>query len=567
VEGVPSINLGPRDPPVFIGRDAQLKDAMQKVMQWYEARPEDYGDSFRIPPMSLTRYVRGGKTRMLKEIGQELLAKGIPAIYVTFNDITTASRWERDNEPPPLQRLLSRIGWAVATDEARGLVDNNFNTWTATMDVSEDTVADWLGQHGCVLLIDELNKLITNVQGGKPGEAVAGFLKDSFIDRRNRYLIFSSHSTATGNKLAVFIQSPSDRHVVRPSLPVITTPDEATCINQAARKGAVCYLGLTPALVHEAYNEMGGSVHDCAKDTFSRLAAPPLDTATVECVIMMSLEGDMRWVEGLAEWSQALDAFVGGPVGTDISHTWPPCFLAAACDRLSRATRTDITLGVRQGTGLIRDGLRQLAEADDRSGKQWEGACQAAIIQRMLQSDLMGVPRPGPTLSDKARQLLPPCILDGLCSFGGTFEPTGFGRPLIRPDRTADIPYLRELVEREAARKGLHQGQTSLFVRPAVSDFPAYDFFIFILNNGRVEEIWGYQCKTGKEKPSDEQTRALTDEVDVSVWLKGEAGSRQTRSQYGYIIASRAAIEDLFGFSLRRTCPLRWLLDPRVWVD
>ncbi|CEM06887.1 unnamed protein product [Vitrella brassicaformis CCMP3155] len=239
-ELVPSINLGSLDPTYFIG-DKDLDEVVSDIMRCYKEDDSILASSDRIPPMSLTRHPRGGKTRFLKEIGRRLRDKQkVPSIRIAFNDRT--GKQDVEETLSLKQRLLKRIGWSVATDETRSLVGNNFKRWMETVDVPESTIEEWLGDGGCVLLIDEMNKLITDaIRGGTEETDLAAFLKCYFIDKANRYLVLSSHTTTTGDKLSTFITSPSDRDVIRPRLPVITSPEEVEKLGvDAINEGALC---------------------------------------------------------------------------------------------------------------------------------------------------------------------------------------------------------------------------------------------------------------------------------------------------------------------------------------
>ncbi|CEL93249.1 unnamed protein product [Vitrella brassicaformis CCMP3155] len=399
----------------------------------------------------------------------------------------------------------------------------------------------------------------------KRGEDVAGFLRADFIDKASRFLVFSSHSTGTGQKLLRYMQS--HRDIIRPRLPVFRSRDEMTALTKEASPPSLCYLGLTPALVHSAYNLMHGRVTACIQDRFSRLKAPPFNKHTVRALIETAVKGEAGGADELGEWLQALDAF--GLVGSPPSYTWPPCFLAAACHAMCEADA--IPIRIRQGLVMIGDSLQQLATAEEGSGKQWEGVCAAALVLRMMQSEMV-VGSLAVVLSEEAKQLLPDAILNGSCAFAGTFCPThqsGFVRQpaacgLVGRSDPADIPLLRRMVLKELRRQTykdqrLDRGTVALFVKPAVSSFPVHDLFIFICDDGRVTEIWGYQCKTGRQTPTDRQTR-VSKKVTKSVWLRGEA-NQQTHRNYGWVVASQTVIELLFGLTLSKTCPLHWLAD------
>ncbi|CEM23043.1 unnamed protein product [Vitrella brassicaformis CCMP3155] len=422
--GVPSIELTKTDSHEFIGHKYR-DDMLEHIKSFCDLEsgsprgPQPRSDNqnalpTRIPPMALTRHPSGGKTRTLKEIGLALRKQDIFSLFITFSDLTQYdAAIERDRTW--LQSLLLRIGWAAARDDVRGSVGDDFSRWLTEVDVTKDTICKWLGDAVCVLLVDELNKLMVGEgrqQFPDEGAIAAEFLRAEFVDKRGRYLVFSSHFTETGTKLTVFMESLSNRDVLRPLLPVITSVDQAAVLSQeAASAPKLYYLGLTPALVHKAF-AVEKRPATCVDQLFDRLPKPPFTRATLRAMIMLALDGAAHRVAGLGGWAAALDAFVDDPLRLPIgtpSYTWSPCFLAAACEQLVGVG--EFRQSLRQGLWRIVANLRQLAEATEGSGVQWEGVCAAALILRMLQSDV-GDYKPS-NLHAEARAILPTAVLNG----------------------------------------------------------------------------------------------------------------------------------------------------------
>ncbi len=65
------------------------------------------------------------------------------------------------------------------------------------MDFEQDDMVRWLGDKQCILMIDELNNMLRS-------QALAIFLKETFVSRKNRYLIFSSHVVTVTTELSHF---------------------------------------------------------------------------------------------------------------------------------------------------------------------------------------------------------------------------------------------------------------------------------------------------------------------------------------------------------------------------
>jgi len=139
----------------------------------------------------------------------------------------------------------------------------------------------------------------------------------------------------------------------------------------------------------------------------------------------------------------------------------------------------------------------------------------------------------------------------------------------VRKDGSADIGALSKKVE-NYLKKPQFVNETqpvAILVNPSVASMPQYDLFIYICVDGRVDEIWGYLCNTGKTVHADQQTET-SDKVNVSVWLCGDP-SKQPKKAYEWRISTQKSIEELFGFSLGRMCPPHWVLqlNPRGMLD
>ena len=162
---VPSVTLRAGQQQAYIGKD-DLKEILTTLRGHYDA--SDTSRPGRVPPMVITRFARGGKTRMMKELAASLQKEGIPALLITFNDETTVSEDEKMTMTP-LESIGVRIAWATATDctlqevakAAKKSVDClMFGDWVDSVCISKKTLADWLGNHPLAIFIDELNHRI-----------------------------------------------------------------------------------------------------------------------------------------------------------------------------------------------------------------------------------------------------------------------------------------------------------------------------------------------------------------------------------------------------------------------
>ena len=164
-----------------MGVDNCVEECLKHV---WESLPKGAGQ--RVEPVILSRCTRGGKTTVLCRLFDELKTRGCSPIFVSFNgdyNITPLKR-ERDS----IETLTRAIAISVMMKppEDRGAVQ-----------CSEDVLTEYFAREGkMVLLIDELNVLL------RPGSAedhsrVGSYLRSQFLDRKDRFLVFSTHVSET----------------------------------------------------------------------------------------------------------------------------------------------------------------------------------------------------------------------------------------------------------------------------------------------------------------------------------------------------------------------------------
>jgi hypothetical protein len=199
----------------------------------------------RVAPVVLSRLARGGKTTALCLLFDKLKRKGrFSPIMITFNGSSYFQLYKGESHKAAILRLIATqlLGSASA------------RLPHTAIECDEAELDAHIGEIPTVLLIDELNVL------GVPLDIEAGLLlRRMFLDKANRYLVFTTHvpmnvdmpaSSVMGSSLAL---PSSDRgcHVV--SLP--------TCMNEMElqRMGDDCsglthaevaYYGGIPSLVY-----------------------------------------------------------------------------------------------------------------------------------------------------------------------------------------------------------------------------------------------------------------------------------------------------------------------------
>jgi hypothetical protein len=187
--------------------------------------------------------------------------------------------------------------------------------------VDPDDIIKWLDETSAVLLVDELNNLAElKVKGSLEATTFEQFLKGNFLDRKNRYFIFSSHILDSLDFFSFFVDPSegSNRRVRLQELPIVTDLSRAV-----ERKGNLnghreaIYYGLMPSMIYEtaesrsiegkrqekvkAYLDVHASAEqriDGFKEIISSLITGDLNAVPIALQILLdtSATGMIRWV-------------------------------------------------------------------------------------------------------------------------------------------------------------------------------------------------------------------------------------------------------------------------------
>uniref|UniRef100_A0A7S1K3P0 Uncharacterized protein n=1 Tax=Vitrella brassicaformis TaxID=1169539 RepID=A0A7S1K3P0_9ALVE len=449
-----------------------------------------------------------------------------------------------------------------------------------------------MGDEGAVLLMDELNNFVKFTEERREGESEVGrWLKEDFLLRRNRYFAFSSHVNRPFADLSRFLQSPSRRRVLCPSLPRIEKEDLELVSERLGLYGAntaqICWAGRSPALLWEWSRRK--LLPRYLTDKLPRLLVDrPTDAVRILRSVIDTAVSGSGPLYGLREWEMLLDVFDEEGSGTT-QFVWPPCYLYHALTKLAEYDK-ELGLLVTSLLSAAAANLWKLNSAKGESGDQREGPCAAALCLRLIQSHLRkNNPRAVARIAALPKELhntLPPAVIRSQCSFGTRI-------------RNSDWTTLSDVVEAFVKQGGylsqalrdhpeLAEGCAAFFVKPSNNQFETYDLFIFVTEDGKLTQVWGYQCKRGDELPEDTESIAadLSGDIShplpvepallakcpelssvkmVSVWMRGGVGP-QAKARVvqvngmpiKWVIPSRAVYKLLFGRSLEVTCPFEF---------
>jgi hypothetical protein len=136
----------------------------------------DPAGGYRVPPLLCSRLARGGKTTLLCLIFDALKQCNIFPIFVTFNGSSNFQSREGESQTQAILRSIALQLVDTAALDPRCLV------------CDEKALDEYLGNMPVVLIIDELNARAAPVD-----EDAGRMLRQLFLDKCNRYLVFSSH--------------------------------------------------------------------------------------------------------------------------------------------------------------------------------------------------------------------------------------------------------------------------------------------------------------------------------------------------------------------------------------
>lgn len=553
--------------PKFVGPENWLGDALETVLGYIDDEDDettrtDRDNHYlnRVPPMSVVRCSRGGKTRALSEIANAIHTcdeRNIAALFISFNDSTSVAIWEQDD---PLQALLRRIHFeatnprnttteeTTATNNPKDEEQEKSKTTRAEKFVDylkgkptweEPDFLKWLGDCDCVLLVDELNKLdeLTKKKS-KAAEDFGTFLKVHFLGKRGRHFVFSSHRLGTNGFLGEYIDTSqgSARYCCLHELPLVQSLKEAQDLRDGGVDSTreVVYYGLFPGMIHEAKLKGKNIAGKRGKAVENAMKVPSEDLNRIFLNILRSLiKGSMGLVP--EDLHIMLDSVPRreGEDQVDVTHKirWIPYHLQFVFETMS-----DLDFEFSFLAEKMRDLCNLLLETKEKSGEGWEGLFVLFLLARCLtrMPDETFVP-------DKWFELGVPVTV----VFNESYD--------SRKNR--DVP-MSECKTWNELKAGLvfDDGPQLTVLYPTHSSFEVYDVFVVYSNGGKRQSVYGYQLKEG----DDSRKRKANKEIN-SLYVKGAAPQKQ-RTRQGWITPNDEKIDIFFGCSGKYWTPKHWRL-------
>lgn len=282
----------------LIGLDSCVELCMKVILSHVGQAMQTAG--FRVPPLMLSRCMRGGKTTVLCAVFDRLQRDGHNPIWVSFNG--TSGIRMADGETP--HQTMTR---AIAAALLKETSDNN-----APLQCEEETIHAYLKGKKAVLLIDELNILL------KPGVqdvSVGSFLRKEFLDPVSKYLVFTTH-VPIGNAVVEYIGAGggSQRDVKLVDLPLSDNMAELRLLDPALTDSMAAFFSCMPSLIYsvkvdsyEYKQRFDSAIQNLGKDRTEQMQQAfvdeflsgkrqRLEMRSFDSLTMTPSIGEVRWV-------------------------------------------------------------------------------------------------------------------------------------------------------------------------------------------------------------------------------------------------------------------------------
>eukprot|EP01041_Mallomonas_annulata_P006625 gene6625-13422_t len=502
----------------FVDLERVVKDILMIV---YKESPKITSTKYRVPPLVLMRLARGGKTLTIAKAFDELKVEGrVHPILISFNG--------NDGKPP----FRRPVGGESHSQSILRLIAAQLDEYTPyealNLVVDREALDRHLGNN-VVLLIDELNSL------GEPlDEDAARLLREMFLDKAHRYLVFTCHVPVSieaniivaSDLLGKSMNKPSSlRGVLNIDMSLARTESDfkdlrnmsENCLALTEERAA--WLGYIPSLIYSTMNDTGkGGVI----------------TPTNRCQEMITNfePGDdekvlKRFVKELLTGNR--DPFIGKyfspfqSVGENHKVSYPLCYVKVIFAHIYVGRPSAVLIGI----------LDKLEAHLDfkQSGLEWECTVQVAIILQMLAAHYCGSDGPFQMVDIGTHPALAFHTLPDECN---TVEEASRHMAVIIAGYT--VP-------------------TLIYWDTANARFPEVEgFVVYTCGNPDSVKTIGFQMKKSDVKPRKTMDTSLIN--GGAVLIRGRAKAKNPREpKTGWRYMTTTEVRELLGNSLLLAMP------------
>ena len=202
--------------------------------------------SVRVAPTVLSRCMRGGKTTVLMHVFDKLKSESKSPIFISFNGDSLIMPLLNES---CLETMLRAIAVALLKKKPqdRGEAERVLCRKTVLQEYLKD-------KKDVVLIVDEMNVLLKPSQSDDGYAKVGAFLREQFLDRPGRYLIFSTHvPTSLGLSHLLGVGSGSSRTAEVVEMPRSDDMQALRSMHEECQALTPCeavYYGRIPSLIY-----------------------------------------------------------------------------------------------------------------------------------------------------------------------------------------------------------------------------------------------------------------------------------------------------------------------------
>ena len=471
------------------------------------------------------RFARGGKTVSLSKIFDKL--KEVPDVHpilISFNGNGPNSfkRRKGETQAQAILRLIAMQLGDYTPGQRRNLV------------VDRKALDQHLGEN-VVLLIDELNSLGAPLDGD-----AAEILREMFLDRSGRFLVFSSHfpvSIETDTVQASVIASApaSLRGVLNVNMSLASTLAELRGMSvdcEALTEENAAWHGYVPSLI---YLTMTIGMHDGVVTHSMRFAQMNISVEPDKCLdVLKRFVGELLSGQRDPVVTRYFGAFANVDANSRVSY--PLCYVKEILQVLSPSTTTAVTVLLEN---LLKLESHLNSSKQHSSGLAWECTVQVAIILQMLDATWCG--------SEGPFELAPVGV-----------QPSLDFRTI--PDECNTLESARTFIDAIVVD---YKSPTLIYVVSANAGFPAVEgFLVYTDGSSNHPRIVGFGMQTTDVKPRQEMDPRVID--GGAVLIRGHASAMNPREPkvVGWRYMTSEQVRDFLGNSLLLAMPREWLQDP-----
>jgi hypothetical protein len=493
----------------LVGVEAVVQEAVSTILHELSYR------TVRVPPLMCTRLHRGGKTTTLYLIFDQLKIHNICPIFITFSNNGPNSFQLRPNESQR-EAILRLI--------AVQLIDLS-NIDPTHVICNEKELDRYLQDQPVVLIIDELGALSSPID-----HDARRMLREVFLDKPNRYLLFSSCVPLDVDPpVSRFLPPLSNVMNARDCIVLGFSP----CLDLAQLRDmspscaalnpcGVAYYGGIPSLIFSVQ-----TMHFAPRQRFEKLF-PRGGSLNQKFSLFLSsvYDGNLR-----PELRQ-IEEF--GILSAPGRITWPLCYIGCIFSAILLERETDFI------TRNIDELLTHSSLLADTS-KHWECIVNIALALYCYRCVLCcGLAEYIPRSSDRS--------LDATIEVECCYLPEEY--------HTLD-----SAVQYIINRPGI-SNNALVVLAPMYARFPDFDLLIIRRTSTTNMKINGYQMKLSRSDPK----RDLPAGVNRGYLMRGDP-PEQSSLRRGWSYLGSDAISELLGYSLRLMAPTTWPSFPSAADD